>query len=115
MPTKLQNRFSLIQSEDEQEAVINAIDPAQRLTRPSAIEFNSADVRKPLASAVKMVKAKNRVILDEAGSLVQNKEAGEYMEVRIEDEAFVFDIEFDNGGFGTVVLDSESTCGPRTS
>ena len=79
---------------------------AQKLTRQSAIEFNVADVRKPLASAVKMVRSKNRVVLDEDGSYIQNKLTGECMEVKIQDETFVFDVEFDNGESGTITLDS---------
>ena len=94
-------------SDDEEEVVgISVVTAAQKLTRPSAIEFNVADVRKTLASAVKMVKAKNRVILDKEGSYIQNKDTGDCMEVRIEEETFVFDVEFENGEFGTITLDS---------
>ena len=79
---------------------------AQRLTRESELEFNVADAKRPLASAVKVVKAKNRVILDEDGSFIQNKVTGECMEVRIEKDTFVFDVEYQNGEPGTIVLDS---------
>ena len=107
---EVQNKFIELESDDDEVeiSVVTAIavDSAPKLTRPSAIEFNVADVRKPLASAVKMVKARNRVILDEEGSYIQNKDTGECMEVRIEDETFVFDVEFENGEFGTITLDS---------
>ena len=82
------------------------VEPAQKLTRPSAIQFNVADVRKPLASAVKTVRSRNRVVLDEDGSYIQNKITGECMEVKIQDETFVFDVEFENGENGTITLDS---------
>ena len=36
-----------------------------------AIEFNVADVRKPLASAVKMVRAGTRIVFDDEGSYVE--------------------------------------------
>ena len=75
-------------------------------TRMSAIEFNVAEVRKPLASAVKMVKANNRVVLDEEQSYIENKATGEKMMVKIQDETFVFDVEYDNGEKGTITLDS---------
>ena len=76
--------------DEEEEKGICVVEPARKLTRPSAIDFNVADVRKSLATAAKMVKSNNRVILDEDGSYIQNKKTGECMEVRIEEETFVF-------------------------
>ena len=67
------------------------------MTRTSAIEFNVAEVRKPLASAARMVKSGNRVVLDQDGSFIENKSTGERMEVRVKDETFVFDVELTNG------------------
>ncbi len=85
---------------------IMAVAPAKPVTRLSSIEFNVADVKKPLASAFKMVKHGSRVILDDEGSFIQNKITGECMEVRIEEEAFAFDVQFENGEQGKIALDS---------
>ncbi len=52
-----------------------------------------------------MVKHGNRVILDDEGSFVQNKHTGECMEVRIEDDTFVFDVQCENGEQGKITLD----------
>ena len=64
-----------------------------------------------------MVKHGNRVILDDEGSFIQNKITGECREVRIEDETFVFDVQFENGEQGKIMLDSGPGCtfGPRAS
>lgn len=72
----------------------------------SAIEFNVADVKKPLASAAKMVRNGNRVVLDEDGSFIMNKATGECMEVKVKDETFIFDVQFENGKSGVITLDS---------
>ena len=71
-----------------------------------AIEFNVADVRKPLASAVKMVRAGNRIVFDDEGSYVESKSTGERMRVDVKDETFVFNVTFENGEEGTITLDS---------
>ena len=104
---KLKNQFQLLECDDvDYGTPVMGVKHAKPLTRLSAIEFNVADVRKPLASAVKMVKANSRVVLDEKASCIQNKLTGECMEGRIEDETFVFDVEFDNGEDGMITLDS---------
>ena len=66
----------------------------------SAIEFNVAGVQKPLASAARIVKSGNRVMLDQDGSFVENKRTGEGMEVRVKDGTFVFEVELTNGELG---------------
>ena len=76
------------------------------MTRTSAIEFNVAEVRKPLASAARMVKSRNRVVLDQDGTFIENKSTGERMEVRVKDETFVFDVELTNGESEVITLDS---------
>ena len=76
------------------------------MTRTSAIEFNVAEVRKPLASAARMVKSGNRVVLDQDGSFIENKSTGERMEVSVKDETFVFDVELTNGESELITLDS---------
>ena len=78
----------------------------QKMTRTSAIEFNVAEVRKPLASAARMVKSGNQVVLDQDGSFIENKSTGERMEVRVKDETFVFDVERTNGESEVITLDS---------
>ncbi len=59
--------------EELEEVEIMAIDPTLPLSRLTDIEFDVADARKPLASAVKMVRSGNRVALDAEGSLIVNK------------------------------------------
>ena len=101
------NSFAgLMYEDDEEEVDILAVDPALPLTRLSSIEFKVADVKKPLASAAKMVKSGNGVVLDSQGSFIMNKVTGECMEVRIKDETFVFDVQYENGELGTITLDS---------
>ena len=94
--------------EDEEIVPIMAVEAqkAQAMTRTSAIEFHVADVRKPLASAVKMVNAGNRIVLDKQGSYVENVDTGERMEVKVQDETFVFDVQYGNGEVGVITLDS---------
>ena len=43
------------------------------MTCTCAIEFNVAEVVKPLASAARMVKSRNLVVLDLDGSLIENQ------------------------------------------
>ena len=59
------NWFAAIAIDDEDEIPVMAVEHADK-TRESAIEFNVAEVQKPLASAVRMVMAGNRVVLDSA-------------------------------------------------
>ncbi len=105
--TKIATRNSFkVLEETEDELEIMAVDPALPLTRLSSIEFNVADVRSPLALAAKMVRNGNRLVLDEAGSYIMNKTTGECMEVKVKDETFVFDVQFESGEQGTITLDS---------
>ena len=99
------NKFKVL--EDDFGAIdVMAVDAAKPLTRMSAIEFHVADVRKPLASAAKMVRAGNRIVLDEAGSYIMNKATGETMEVTTIKDTFVFDVQFENGELDSITLDS---------
>jgi hypothetical protein len=109
--TDIQNRFSIFgESGEEHNAEICAVEIAHTLTRESGLDFNVADVKKPLASAVRVVRAGNRVVMDEEGSYIENKQTGERMEVRVESDTFVFDVEFQNGEQGTITLDSGAGC-----
>ncbi len=60
----------------------------------------------PLASAVKIFRFGSRVVLDEEGSFIMNQVTGECMEIRVKDETFVFDVQYENGEQGTITLDS---------
>ena len=94
---EVRNRFEVL-------AVETNKDP--KMTRTSAIEFNVAEVGKPLASAARMVKSGNRVVLDQDSSFIENKSTGERMEVRVKDETFVFNVELTNGESEVITLDS---------
>ena len=56
---------------------------AEKLTRTSAMKFNEAKVRRPLASAVQ-VEAGNLVVLEEDGGYIENKQTKERVKVRVE-------------------------------
>ena len=94
---EVSNRFEVLAVET---------DMNRKMTRTSAIDFNVAEVRKPLASAARMVKNGNWAVLDQDGSLTENTSAGERMEVRVKDETFVFDVELANEESDVIILDS---------
>ena len=94
---EVRNRFEMLAVETNKD---------RKMTRTSAIEFNVAEVRKPLASAGMMVKSGNRVVLDQDGTFIENKSTGERMEVMVKDETFVFDVELTNGESEVITLDS---------
>ncbi len=79
---------------------------AQKLTSPASPNFNMATVKSALASAVAVVKASNRVLLDLAedesdASYIENKETGGNVLVRIGgSNTFVFDVQYDSGERG---------------
>ena len=83
----------------------DASQDAQGFVQESCV-FNVADFRKPLASAVKMVRAGNRLVFDEDGSHVESQSIGERIWVEVKDETFVFNITFENGKDRTITLDS---------
>ena len=74
--------------------------------RESAIEFNVAEVRKPLASAVRMVLAGNRVVLDSDDSCTENRKTGERMKLKVKDGTYVFDVQYKDGEVDEFTLDS---------
>ena len=80
---------------------------AQKLTSPVALNFHVANAKTALASAVAVVKAGNRVVLDTADcSFIENNETGERMVVRIgHSNTFVIDVQYENGESGLITLD----------
>ena len=97
----------LLKEEDVVE--IGKVD-CEKLTRQSAMKFNKANVRKPLASAVSVTKAGNRIVLDEQGGFIENKITKERMKVRIEKNTYVYDVQMEDGAMVTVTLDSGAGC-----
>ena len=80
----------------EDEKAVMAVEHVDR-TRESAIEFNIAEVRKPLASAVRMVMAGNRVVLDSDDSYIENRKTGERMKLKVKDGTYVFGVQYKDG------------------
>jgi hypothetical protein len=70
------------------------------------MKFHVAAVQRPLASAVKVVQAGNRVVMSSTGSFIENERTGERMPLRVERGTFVFDVEYTDGSPGTITLDS---------
>ena len=83
---------------------------AEKLTRPSAMDFNEANVKKPLASASCVTRAGNRIMLDEDGGIIENKKTGERMQVTVENGVYVYEIQMENGDTTKVTLDSGAGC-----
>ena len=61
---EVRNRFEMLAVETNKD---------RKMTRTSAIEFNVAEVWKPLASAAKKVKSGNRVVLDQDADVGQGQ------------------------------------------
>ena len=87
------NQFAAFAIDDEDEIPVMAVEHVDR-TRDSAIEFNVAEVRKPLASAVRMVMAGNRVVLDSDDSYIENRKTRERMKLKAKDGTYVFDVQY---------------------
>ena len=107
------NSFDLVAEEtgEESEMVIGNVDLAgEKLTRQSAMNFNEADVKKPLASAVEVVKAGNRIVLEAEGGYIENIDTGEKMKVGIEKNVFVYQVQMENCEMVMVTLDSGAGC-----
>ena len=100
--TELGNRFQEL-------AEINHID-GKEMTRTAELEFNEADVRKPLASARFVAKAGNGIWLDATGGYIENLATGEKMAVRVVNDVYVFDVELDDDTHDVVTLDSGAGC-----
>ena len=74
------------------------------------LEFNEADVRKPLASASFVAKAGNGIWLEADGGYIENLESGERMALKVVNDVYVFDVELDDGATDTVTLDLGAGC-----
>ena len=109
-----------VSEEEEEEAdiggvwMIGAVDvdhieqEAKKLTRESRMCFHVAKVKKPLASAAKVVAAGNRVVMspEKGGSYIENIESGERLAMRLDRDTYVFDVEYADGKEGSITLDS---------
>lgn len=107
--TILHNRFEAIEEEVEV-PIMTCEATAEKMTRASAMRFNEADVRKPLASAVSVAKAGNRIVVDGDGGYIENKATGDRMKVRVEQNTFVYDVQLEDGALVTVTFDSGAGC-----
>ena len=59
---------------------------------PMEAAVQIAEVKRNLASAMKIVKAGNRIVLDEAGSYIEDKKTGRAIQVQTENGDFQFEI-----------------------
>ena len=89
---------------DTREVEINAV--AEDAGRRAAMKFHVAKVQRPLASAVKVVEAGNRIVMARGGAYIENEASGDRMPMRIERGTFVFDVQYQGGKEGTITLDS---------
>ena len=88
----------------------------EKMTRLAAMDFNRADVRQPLASAVDVVKCGNRIVMERhendqmIGGYVENTVTKERMKLREQGGTFVYDVQLGNGEYCTITLDSGAGC-----
>lgn len=80
----------------------------RKLSRPSGMRFNVASVKKPLASAAKVVEAGNKISMGPLpeDNYIENLQTGEKLKIRVDKGTYVFDVEYANGENGTITLDS---------
>ena len=93
---------------DDEVFVGTVVGEAKKLSRLSSMKFNVASVKKPLASAVKVVEAGNRISMGPrpGDNFIENLVTGEKLAIRVDRGTYVFDVEFANGEDGTITLDS---------
>ena len=116
---EVKNRFEslsdpvVVGAEDfhPEEVTIAEVEVSEKeFTRPSGMVFHVADVAKPLAAAVKVCEAGNRVVLDTSEpdlSYVENILTGERMKLTVDRGTFVFEVKYlDDGQEGQITLDS---------
>ena len=105
----------LVPRQDARKVDINAV--AGRAGKTAAMKFHVVKVQRPLASAVKVVEAGNRIVTAKGEAYTENEANGDRMPMRIERGTFVFDVQYQGArrarSHWTAV--PESMCGPRTS
>ena len=101
-------RGKIPESEDRTCMVCGVDD--EKLTREARLEFCEADVRKPLASAVRVAKAGNGIWLEAHGGYIENLATKERAEVREENGVYVMDVQFDDETVDVITLDSGAVC-----
>ena len=74
------------------------------------MNFNEADVKKPLASAVEIAKAGNRVVLEADGGYIENTQTGEQMKVDVAQNVYMYQVQMVDGGMISVTVDSGAGC-----
>mgnify|MGYP000143519331 CR=1 FL=1 len=91
----------------DRKAFVGAVHDKAKLSRTSDVRFHVARVKKPLASAVKVVEAGNCIIMGPrpGDSCIENLRTGERMAIRVGRGTYVFEVEFANGDDGTITLD----------
>ena len=111
---KCRNSFEVLNRDlaiEESEVWVNKVDVVgEKLTRLSAMTFNEADVKKPLASAVEIAKAGNRIVLEADGGYIENAKTGEKMKVDVDKNVYVYQVQMDDGEMIAVTLDSGAGC-----
>jgi hypothetical protein len=75
-------------------------------TRRAAMKFHVARVQRPLASAVKVVEAGNRIVMEKGKAFIENMQTKKVMPLRVDRGTYVFDVRYNNGEDGTITLDS---------
>jgi glutamate 5-kinase len=110
------NRYDALRRTDDEPTPENDVvtsicavnDGGARMTRESAMKFNVAGVKKPLASAAAIVAAGNRIMMGPTAeeNYIENVGTGEKMQIRIEGGTYVFSVMYPDGEEGEITLDS---------
>ena len=82
----------------------------EKLTREAQLEFCEANVRKPLASTVRVAKPGNGIWPEAHGGYIENLATKERMEVREENGVHVMHVQFNDETVDVVTLDSGAGC-----
>ena len=85
------------------EVEVNSVGTANK---KAAMKFHVAKVQRPLASAVKVVEAGNKIVMTKSAAYIENEVTGDCIPLRVERGTFVFDVEYKGGKDGTITLDS---------